>query len=76
REAAVNTIAQGMSLVSASPVVTTLVCFFVSHTRLRVQHNTRHSLRPLLFEGRRCCITRARSRRGNAKVCLGGLFEN
>src|SRR6516164_4608928 len=36
--------------VSAGPVVTTLVCFFHSHTRLRVQQNTRHSLRPL-FSG-------------------------
>jgi hypothetical protein len=27
-----------------------LVCFPYSHTRLRVQHNTRHSLRPLSLE--------------------------
>ena len=37
--------------VSASPVVTTLVCFSSSHTGLRVQQNTRHSLRPLFFRG-------------------------
>src|SRR6516165_1069175 len=41
----------GNADVSASSAVTTLVCFLPSHTRLRVQSNTRHSLRPLLFEG-------------------------
>jgi len=31
-------------------VVTTLVCFFISHARLRVRLHPRHSLRPLFFE--------------------------
>jgi hypothetical protein len=35
--------------VSASSAVTTLVCFLPLHTRLRVQQNTRHSLRPLII---------------------------
>src|SRR5579871_1029553 len=34
--------------VSASSAVTTLVCFSLLHTGLRVQLNTRHSLRPLI----------------------------
>ena len=50
-EQTVKTIAQGMPLFSVVPVVTTLVCFFSLHARLRVQQNTRYSLRPLLFEG-------------------------
>src|ERR1700756_2640447 len=33
----------------ALPVVTLLVCFFHSHTRLRVWLNTRRFLRPLFF---------------------------
>jgi hypothetical protein len=37
--------------VSASSAVTTLVCFLHLHTGLRVQPNTRHSLRPLVSLG-------------------------
>jgi hypothetical protein len=40
------------------------------HTRLRVQPNTWHSLRPLLFEAHQQCLTRVRSRREKAKSCL------
>ena len=48
-----NTIAQGVPDRFGSPVVTTLVCFSFSHTRLRVRLSARHSLRPLFSEGQR-----------------------
>jgi hypothetical protein len=54
--------------VSASSAVTTLVCFLLLHTRLRVQLNTRHSLRPLLLRVG-SCIARAQLRCGNAELC-------
>ncbi len=47
-----NTIAQGMPECFGQPVVTMLVCFHLSRTRLRVWLETRHSLRPPIFQGR------------------------
>jgi hypothetical protein len=46
-----KTIVQGMPECFGLPVVTTLVCFHSSHTRLRVRPSTRHSLRPRLEGG-------------------------
>jgi hypothetical protein len=55
-----------------------LVCFLHSHTRLRVQLNTRHSLHPLFFSGWSTQDS-DEIRRGSAKVCLphgrGPSFE-
>jgi hypothetical protein len=45
----VKTIARGMPADDGEPVVTTLVCSFISHARLWVRTTHRHSLRPLLF---------------------------
>jgi hypothetical protein len=59
--------------VSASPVVTSLVCFFHSHTRLRVQLNTRHSLRPLL--SRANTQGSGKARRENADVRPPGCLK-
>jgi hypothetical protein len=51
-----------------SPVATMLVCFSSSHTRLRVQQNTRHSLRPRPLGDIDCATTRTRQRRGNVEL--------
>jgi hypothetical protein len=63
-----KTIAQGMPGCSGEPVVTSLVCFFISHARLRVQ---RAPGIPCAL----CCRGRftqssGASRRENAEVCL------
>ena len=55
---------QGMPECFGGPVATMLVCFFISHTRLRVQSNTWHSLRPPAREGK--TVRPGRSCRGNA----------
>jgi hypothetical protein len=47
----VKTIAQETPDATAEPVVTMLVCFFISHTRLRVRLGARRFLRPLFSEG-------------------------
>src|SRR5262245_35653305 len=57
----VKTIAQGMSMFRLH---------LWMHTRLRVQRNTRHSLRPLLFEDAVLARPGRKTRRGNAEVCL------
>src|SRR6185369_17303989 len=68
-----KTIAQGMPECFGQPVVTTLVCFHFSHTRLRVRPSARHSLRPLLSEGERMTINSGRSCRGSKGACLTSL---
>jgi hypothetical protein len=50
-EETVKTIARGMPGEPGVPAVTMLVCFFISHTRLRARSSARHSLRPLISEG-------------------------
>jgi hypothetical protein len=57
-------------------VVTTLVCFFISHTRLRVRWAP--GIPHALIGREVSCTTRARSRRGNVEVCrqIMWLFEN
>jgi hypothetical protein len=57
RGAAVNTIARGMPVVPAEPVVT--AACFPSCRRAMGAASIRHSPRPLLFEGGVRCITRA-----------------
>ena len=47
-EAEVADVSEGMPVDGGVPVVTTLVCFFILHARLRVRLRIRHSLRPLL----------------------------
>jgi len=69
----VKTIAQGRPGVSGEPVVDLLVCFFISHARLRVRCRARLSLRPFL-EGH-SCKTRAPSRRESAFGCVW-RFDN
>src|SRR5579863_299140 len=61
--------ARGMPGVSGEPAVTTLVRFFALRARLRVRLSARHSLRPLISEGRCLRITRAEFRRGKAGAC-------
>jgi len=55
----------------AEPVVTMLVCFFVSHARPRVRSAPGVSC-ALCFEGE-LCMTRARERRGKVDVCSPSL---
>jgi hypothetical protein len=66
----VKTIAQGMPVVPAGPVVTA-ACFF-SAGGPWVAASTRHSLRPLLWRDELTGQTRTRLRRGNdgVRVCL------
>ena len=70
-EAAVNTIAQGMSDRFGVPVVTTRVLSTFAHEAAGAP-DTRHSLRPLVFEGdllQDSLQDSGASCRGNAKVC-------
>ena len=71
----VKTIARGMPGVSGVTVVTTLVCFFISHTRLRAQRAP--GVPCALSVGVRFLQDSGGSRRGIAKVCprLSWLFE-
>jgi hypothetical protein len=59
RTTPLKTIAQGMSMFRLRLWFLTRVLSLL-HTRLRVQPNTRHSLRPLLFEDVGSCKTRTR----------------
>jgi hypothetical protein len=67
REAAVKTVAQGMPVVSAGPVVTA-ACVFCCRRAMGAA-SIRHSLRPLLIEDAIVCKIRTLSRRGNAEPC-------
>jgi hypothetical protein len=50
----VKTIARGMPVDCGVPVVTTLMCFFhFAREAMGASQSTRHSLRPLIFEGSR-----------------------
>jgi hypothetical protein len=71
-EETVKTIAQGRPVFSGEPVVTTLVCFFNSHARLRVQRAPGFPCALYSRRGDGSCIARALSRRENAEVCPHG----
>ena len=58
----VKTTAQGMPVDGGVPVVTTLVCFFISHARLRVR--TAHPAFPAPSHFRGCLQHLGRSLRG------------
>src|SRR5581483_11388668 len=64
-----NTIARGMPDCFGKLAVTTLVCFLFSHARLRVRRASGIPCALLCFGGF-YSMTRARLRRGNAKVYL------
>ena len=70
REISRNTIAQGMPDCFGEPVVITLVCFFHSHTRLRVRGSARHFLRPLLPRDTDFAQLGRIKRRGKAALCV------
>jgi hypothetical protein len=70
-----NTIVQGMPGCLGEPVVTTLVCFFISHTRLRVRRATGIPC-ALLFEGREFISLGRLSRRGKVEVCVIARSES
>jgi hypothetical protein len=62
--------AQGMPDRFGGPVVTTLVCFFILHTRLRVRMTRPAFPVPSVFTREPTMITRARVRRGKAELCI------
>jgi hypothetical protein len=66
----VKTIAQGRPGFSGEPVVTTLVCFFISHARLRVRRAPGFPCALLFFRGQKFLHSSGVLRRENAKVCL------
>ena len=69
--------AQGMPGRSGVPVVTTLVCFFLSHARPRVQSAHPAFPAPSSFEDANVSrTTRAQRRRGNTKACLAESLWN
>src|SRR6476661_4865281 len=70
REVSRKTIARGMPGCSGVTVVTTLVCFFISHARLRA-HRARHSLRPLISGGHeiQAKLARKAAARSRSRVC-------
>jgi hypothetical protein len=70
-----KTIAQGMLECFGEPVVTNSLCFLLSHARLWVRWAPGIPC-ALLSGGQVQATTRAESRRGNAEVRLGSLFEN
>jgi hypothetical protein len=70
----VKTIAQGMSECFGEPVVTTLVCFITFPREAAGATGTRHSLRPLFFEGH-CLAKLGRDlRRENADLYPPGCL--
>jgi hypothetical protein len=69
REGNRKTIAQGMPVAGFTCSDFARVLFSL-HARLWVLVGTRHSLRPLIFEGHRFRSARARSRRGEENSCL------
>jgi hypothetical protein len=73
----VKTIARGMPGDSGVTVVTTLVCSLYFACEAAGASSARHSLRPLISDGRRFGTKLARRRGEIAKLCLlhGGLFE-
>ena len=77
REVSRKTIARGMPGRSGVTVVTTLVCLFFTHEAAGASC-ARHSLRPLISQGRELQANLARKpRRDREAVSVhGGLFEN
>ena len=65
-----KTIARGMPVISGVTVVTTLVCFFHLHARLRVHWVPGIPCALCYQRGEQFCKTRAKSRREIAKVCV------
>ena len=71
REVSRKTIARGMPGVSRCDLTNACAVYhYPLHTRLSGASDARHSLRPLLSEGKGSSKTRAFSRRENAETCL------
>ena len=68
-EVTVKTIAQGELGVSGEPVVTMLVCFFISHARLRVQRAPSFPC-ALVFSWANGFQNSGAQRRGKVDLCL------
>src|SRR6202030_2820603 len=71
----VKTIARGMPGDTGVTVVTMLVCFFISHTRLRAQRAPGIPC-ALCFQRERSCTTRARWRREAVGVCPSSFRDD
>ena len=69
-----KTFARGRPGRSAVPVVTSLVCFFILHARLRVRLRARLSLRPLKSEGQRFWQGSDAMRREKVVLCVFGVI--